>query len=80
MTSEATLTGQSKACALVLYMALELSDTTWKVLFASRAGRRKGQSPTSLPGRWSVPGPHAALKPGGARKELGYAHCVANAH
>jgi transposase len=41
MTSEATLTGQSKACVQVLYMALELSDTAWKVLFASPAGRRR---------------------------------------
>ena len=38
MSSAATLVVQSTAESRALYMALELSNTTWKVLFASGAG------------------------------------------
>jgi transposase len=41
MTTQATLGGESIACEQVLYMALELSDRTWKVLFAAPSGRRR---------------------------------------
>ena len=41
MTSEATLKGQSTGSATVLYMALELSEKTWKVLFTCTSGRRR---------------------------------------
>lgn len=41
MSSEATLGVQSTAESQALYMALELSDTTWKVLFACGAGKRR---------------------------------------
>jgi transposase len=41
MTTQATLAGETIACEQVLYMALELSDRTWKVLFAAPSGRRR---------------------------------------
>jgi transposase len=41
MRSEATREGETSVGGQVLYMALELSDRTWKVLFASPAGRRR---------------------------------------
>jgi transposase len=41
MTTQATLAGKTNACGQVLYMALELSDRTWKVLFAAPSGRRR---------------------------------------
>lgn len=41
MTSEATLGVQSNGGTAVLYMALELSNTSWKVLFGSASGRRR---------------------------------------
>lgn len=41
MTTQATLAGETSACGQVLYMALELSDRTWKVLFAAPSGRRR---------------------------------------
>lgn len=44
MRSEATHDGESIVGGQVLYMALELSDRTWKVLFASPAGRRRERS------------------------------------
>jgi transposase len=40
MTTQATL-GEPNACEAVLYMALELSDRSWKVLFAAPSGRRR---------------------------------------
>jgi transposase len=44
MTTQATLAGETSACGQVLYMALELSDRTWKVLFAVRSGRQRERS------------------------------------
>jgi transposase len=44
MTTQATLAGETNACGQVLYMALELSDRTWKVLFAAPNGRRRERS------------------------------------
>jgi transposase len=44
MRSEATRGGETIVGGQVLYMALELSDRTWKVLFASPAGRRRERS------------------------------------
>src|SRR5215204_4310775 len=41
MRSEATRDGETSVGGQVLYMALELSERTWKVLFASPAGRRR---------------------------------------
>lgn len=40
MTTQATL-GETNACAVALYMVLELSDRSWKVLFAASRGRRR---------------------------------------
>lgn len=39
--TQATLTSKTTVGDQVLYMALELSDTTWKVLFANGAGKRR---------------------------------------
>ena len=47
MSSEATLSGQSRTSGPVLYMALELSDTTWKVLFACPSGKRRERNVTA---------------------------------
>jgi len=44
MRSEATREGESIVGGQVLYMALELSERTWKVLFAAPAGRRRERS------------------------------------
>ena len=44
MRSEATREGETIVGGQVLYMALELSERTWKVLFASPAGRRRERS------------------------------------
>ena len=44
MRSEATREGEISVGGQVLYMALELSERTWKVLFASPAGRRRERS------------------------------------
>ena len=44
MRSEATREGETSVGDQVLYMALELSERTWKVLFASPAGRRRERS------------------------------------
>src|ERR1043166_7990390 len=44
MRSEATREGETIVGGQVLYMALALSDRTWKVLFASPAGRRRERS------------------------------------
>jgi transposase len=41
MRSEATRDDETNVGGEVLYMALELSERTWKVLFASGAGRRR---------------------------------------
>ena len=41
MTTQATLESETSLGGRVLYMALELSDTTWKVLFTTAAGRRR---------------------------------------
>jgi len=41
MMTQATLGGDGNGCGQVLYMALELSSQTWKVLFAAPAGRRR---------------------------------------
>jgi transposase len=41
MTTQATLGGETNACGQVLYMVLELSSRTWKVLFRSSAGRQR---------------------------------------
>src|SRR2546421_12495459 len=41
MRSEATRAGETNVGAQVLYMVLELSVRSWKVLFASAAGRRR---------------------------------------
>jgi len=41
MRSEATRAGETNVGAQVLYMVLELSERSWKVLFASAAGRRR---------------------------------------
>ena len=41
MTTQATLGGETSAREPALYMALELSDRTWKVLFAAPSGRRR---------------------------------------
>ena len=41
MRSEATRAGETNVGEQVLYMALELSERSWKVLFASAAGRRR---------------------------------------
>jgi hypothetical protein len=42
MTTRATLVGETNACGEALYMALELSNHIWKVLFAcSRSGRQR---------------------------------------
>ena len=40
MTTQATL-GETNACEAALYMALELSDRSWKVLFQAPSGRRR---------------------------------------
>ena len=44
MRSEATREGEISVGGQVLYMALELSERTWKVLFASPARRRRQRS------------------------------------
>jgi transposase len=44
MTTQATLAGETTACGQVLYMVLELSDRTWKVLFAAPSLRRRERS------------------------------------
>jgi transposase len=44
MTTQATDAGETNACGQVLYMVLELSDRTWKVLFAAPSGRRRERS------------------------------------
>ena len=44
MRSEATRGGETTVGGQVLYMALELSERVWKVLFASPAGRRRERS------------------------------------
>jgi transposase len=44
MRSEATREGETIVGGQVLYMALELSERTWKVLFAAPAGRRRERS------------------------------------
>jgi hypothetical protein len=44
MRSEATRAGETTVGGQVLYMALELSERVWKVLFASPAGRRRERS------------------------------------
>ena len=44
MTTQATLGGETNACEATLYMALELSDRTWKVLFQASSGRRRERS------------------------------------
>src|SRR5262245_9792660 len=44
MRSEATRAGETIVGGQVLYMALELSDRSWKVRFASPAGRRRERS------------------------------------
>ena len=41
MRSEATRAGETSVGEQVLYMVLELSERSWKVLFASAAGRRR---------------------------------------
>ena len=41
MTTQATLDGEISVGGQVLYMALELSDRSWKVLFAAPSGRRR---------------------------------------
>jgi transposase len=41
MTSEATLKMESNVGGQVLYMAMELAERTWKVLFATTAGGRR---------------------------------------
>jgi hypothetical protein len=41
MTTQATLAGETTACGQVLCMVLELSDRSWKVLFAAPSGRRR---------------------------------------
>lgn len=41
MTTQATLGGETNACGQVLYMVLELSSRSWKVLFRSGAGRQR---------------------------------------
>ena len=40
MTTQATL-GEANACEAALYMVLELSDRSWKVLFQAPSGRRR---------------------------------------
>jgi len=48
MRNEATLSMESNAGGQVLYMALELSNTTWKVLFGTSAsGRRRERNVTA---------------------------------
>jgi transposase len=44
MTSEATLKIETNVGGQVLYMAMELSERTWKVLFATTAGGRRERS------------------------------------
>jgi transposase len=44
MTTQATPGGEINACGQVLYMALELSSRTWKVLFTTRSGKRRERS------------------------------------
>ena len=44
MTTQATLVGENNAGGQVLYMALELSNATWKVLFKSRSGKQRERS------------------------------------
>ena len=44
MTTQAAPVGQSIFGDQVLYMVLELSDTSWKVMFASPAGKRRERS------------------------------------
>jgi hypothetical protein len=44
MTCEATLGSERSAGGKVLYMAVELSERSWRVLFASPAGRRRERS------------------------------------
>ena len=44
MTTQATLAGETNAYGQVLYMALELSDRTWKVLFSAPSGRQRERS------------------------------------
>lgn len=41
MTTQATLAGETNVSGQVVYMVLELSDRTWKVLFAAPSGRRR---------------------------------------
>ena len=41
MTTQAARTGETSVGDQVMYMALELSDKTWKVLFANSAGKRR---------------------------------------
>ena len=41
MTTQATLAGETNVCGGALYMALEVSDRTWKVLFAAPSARRR---------------------------------------
>jgi transposase len=44
MTSEATLKTEANVAGQVLYMTFELSQRTWKVLFATTAGGRRERS------------------------------------
>jgi transposase len=45
MTTQATLAGETSACGQVLYMVVELSSRTWKVLLRSAAsGRQRERS------------------------------------
>ena len=44
MTTQATLGGETSVGGQVLYMALELSEKQWKVLFASPCGKRRERS------------------------------------
>jgi transposase len=44
MTTQATLGGEINAGGQVLYLALELSSRSWKVLFASASGKRRERS------------------------------------
>jgi hypothetical protein len=41
MTTQAPLAGETTACDQVLYVVLELSGRSWKVLFATPSGRRR---------------------------------------
>jgi hypothetical protein len=44
MTSEATLKMETNGGGPVLYMTMELSERTWKVLFATTAGGWRARS------------------------------------